>query len=294
MNSSRLIAFIDVKSNLDKSTLCANIAFELNRRTGDSGDRILVVDLDPQVTTTRIFSREKSHEHHTANLLSGYPGHVSEITVPIRDIEGISHGKQGGQSKFDYDRISLAPGSPMLMQLNYRFLREGIDLVIERARRAFADAPYDWIFLDCPNDLGPIASLGLILADGFVLPIRTEEGGWKYGLDSLVYIVELIRGEFNSDLRPYGAIMTQWKGSQKVSEVVRREVEEYLEVSRIPVFEKGLRQEDFDRVSGDGLLMWEVSGGTYAAMHANMGNLRTLTEEFMVRVVTCKLQEEVA
>src|SRR3954464_13051091 len=148
------LAVANQKGGVAKTTSVASIGAAL----AESGQRVLLVDLDPQACLT--FSLGIDPEdlelsvHHV--LTKGLGG--SEVILQTDD------------------GVDLLPATIELARAEADLLtRTGREHVLKSALQDLAaTASYDWVLLDCPPSLGVLTVAALTAADGVLIPLQCE------------------------------------------------------------------------------------------------------------------------
>lgn len=141
------------KGGVGKTTTAVSLA----GARAEVGDRVLVVDLDPQASATFSLGIDpEDHPDHVGPVLAGQ-SHVPTSTLIQRTEEG----------------IDLLPASMNMAHEREWAARPDRDRVIEKLLDQVR-ADYHLIVIDCPPGMG-IATMGaLVAADGVVIPLQCE------------------------------------------------------------------------------------------------------------------------
>jgi chromosome partitioning protein len=182
---SKIIAAVNQKGGVGKTTLVLNLAFQLSLL----GKKVLIVDNDPQA--------------HASSVL--LPDTDDDTTPYINDIylradpatKLILHNPVF-KVAFLAANIFLADAE---MQLISKFGRE------THLKRALASLKYDYIFIDCGPSLGMLTVNALTAADNYIVATRPERFALA-GIKLVQETVKLIKEELNPDLALLGVCIT--------------------------------------------------------------------------------------
>ncbi|MBB6346077.1 chromosome partitioning protein [Nonomuraea muscovyensis] len=198
-----MIAVANQKGGVGKTTTSVNIAAALSM----NGQRVLVVDLDPQGNASTALATE-----HRGDVPDVYQVLVDDL--PLADIV-----KQVPEMPGLYcapATIDLAGAEIELVSL---VAREA------RLRRAFSaySAELDYIIIDCPPSLGLLTVNALVAADEVMIPIQCEYYALE-GLGQLLRNVDLIKAHLNPTLRLSTIVLTMYDGRTRLASQVAEEV----------------------------------------------------------------------
>jgi chromosome partitioning protein len=204
---ANIYTLVNQKGGVGKTTSAINLGAYL----GYFGQRVLLVDLDPQANATSSLGIDKrTVRNGTYEVLLGQ--------VPIAP--HILHNPRL--------KISLLPASPALagaevelidMQKRETRLREALVPVQDR---------YDYILIDCPPSLGLLTLNGLMAArDGILIPVQCEYLALE-GLGQLTQTIERVRSSLFPQLEVRGVILTMYDGRTRLAVDVVNEVRKYF------------------------------------------------------------------
>lgn len=195
------------KGGVGKTTTAINLSAYL----AQFGQRVLIVDLDPQANATSCLGVDKrAVDGGTYDALIGSAPTASFILY---------------HSGF---KLSLLPSSTALAGAE-------VELVTEteresRLRKALApiQEKYDYVVIDCPPSLGLLTLNGLVAAhNGVIIPVQCEYLALE-GLGHLSETLNRIRSGLFPGLRVRGVVLTMYDGRTKLSQDVVQEVRRYF------------------------------------------------------------------
>ena len=196
------IACANQKGGVGKTTTVVNLATSLAL----SGQRTLVLDLDPQGNATSGFGIDRASLPTTLyDVLLGDVDLTAAI-VPTR-VDGVSLGPAS---------VSLAGAEVELATESQRERR------LAHVLGAIADH-YDYVFIDCPPSLGLLTVNALTAADAVLIPTQCEYYALE-GLSQLIATLNLVRDNLNPALAIKGVVLTMFDGRTNLSADVASEV----------------------------------------------------------------------
>ncbi len=204
---ARIYTLANQKGGVGKTTTAINLGAYL----AYYGQRVLLVDIDPQANATSCLGVDK-------NAVRG-----GIYQVLIHQAPPAAHILHNPRLK-----LSLLPSSPALAGAEVELVNE---LAREsRLRRALAQVVerYDYILVDCPPSLGLLTLNGLVAAqDGVIIPVQCEYLPLE-GLGQLTYTLDRIRSAIFPELRVRGVVLTMYDGRTKLANDVVDEVRRHF------------------------------------------------------------------
>ena len=203
---SRIIVVANQKGGVGKTTSAVNIAAELVAR----GQRVLVVDMDPQGNATTSFGINKKALNTTVYdvLVGNAP---TEIAILATSRDG----------------LYVLPATVALAGAEV----ELVDQPRRDSRLRDALVPiqddYDYVVIDCPPSLGLLTLNALCAAQGVIIPLQCEYLALE-GLAQLKETIDLVRNGLNQRLHIIGVIMTMYDGRTNLAQQVVAEVRQYF------------------------------------------------------------------
>jgi chromosome partitioning protein len=185
----RILAVANQKGGVAKTTTVATLGAALT----ELGQRVLVVDLDPQACLT--FSVGIDPEDLEKSIYDVMLG-----GVPAQDV----------LIGFD-DGPDLLPATIELATAEVRLAQEGSpEQVLRTALRPLL-ASYDWIIVDCPPTLGLLTVNGLSAATDVLIPLQCETLAHR-GVGQLLDTIHDVQVLTNPNLQVLGVLPTLYDG----------------------------------------------------------------------------------
>ncbi len=210
---ARVMAIVNVKGGVGKTTTTANLAAALTER----GRKVLAVDLDPQASLT--ISLGLDPDQLPCTIRHALDNDATPLASIIR------------QTNENFD---LAPSNRGLNQLMPSLEKSRPRILALRAALEPVRDRYDAILLDCPANAGVLTGLGLVAADQAIIPVTPDFLTIKT-LDWLLYIIKEIQETVNPGLRVAGCFLTMYdprtRHTRNILEALRTDYG-----ARIPLF----------------------------------------------------------
>jgi chromosome partitioning protein len=181
---AKIFCVANQKGGVGKTTTTVNLAAGLAK----IGQRVLMVDLDPQGNATMGSGIDKRELKHTI-----YDVLLEEATVA----QARAHSEKCGYDVLGANR-ELAGAEVELVSLERREARL-------KAALAAVDAEYDFILIDCPPSLSMLTLNGLCCANGVIVPMQCEYFALE-GLTDLVNTIKQVHANLNKDLQIIGLL----------------------------------------------------------------------------------------
>jgi chromosome partitioning protein len=198
---------VNQKGGVGKTTTAINLGAYL----AYYGQRVLIVDLDPQANATSSLRIDK-------NTIRG-----GSYEALIRSTAASQHILHNPRLK-----LSLLPSSPALAGAEVELvselaresrLQKAIDPILDR---------YDYILIDCPPSLGLLTLNGIVAAkDGVIIPVQCEYLALE-GLSQLTQTLDRVRNAIFPGLSILGIVLTMYDGRTNLANDVVSEVRRYF------------------------------------------------------------------
>jgi chromosome partitioning protein len=204
---ARIYTLVNQKGGVGKTTCAISIGAYL----GYFGQRVLLVDLDPQANATSCLGIEKREvKTGTYEVLIG--------AVPI------------GQQILTNPRfkLSLLPSSPSLAGAEIDL----IEMPDREKRLKIALLPvmdrFDYILIDCPPSLSLLTINGILAAShGVLIPVQCEYLALE-GLGMLTQTLNRVKNTLDPGIKVRGVILTMYDGRTRLALDVVAEVRKFF------------------------------------------------------------------
>ena len=203
---ARIFCIANQKGGVGKTTTTVNLAAGLAR----VGQRVLVVDLDPQGNATMGSGIDKRKLE-----LSIYDVLLESASIA----EARQRSEKGGYDVLGANR-ELAGAEVELVPLERRN---------ERLRDALvaADADYDFVLVDCPPSLSLLTLNGLCSAHGVIVPMQCEYFALE-GLSDLVNTIKQVHANLNPQLQVIGLLRVMFDPRITLQQQVSAQLEAHF------------------------------------------------------------------
>ena len=208
--SVRILAIANQKGGVGKTTTAINLGTAL----AAVGEKVLVVDLDPQGNATTGLGLERGEvQHSTYEVLIGEAelgAIIQQTGIPGLDCAPSAMDLLGAELELaDFDRKAFR-------------LRDAIARCKEQD-----DCNYTYILVDCPPSLNLLTINALAAADAVLVPLQCEYFALE-GLSQLLKTVERVRRTLNARLTIQGIVLTMYDRRNSLSAQVAEDVRQVL------------------------------------------------------------------
>jgi chromosome partitioning protein len=199
-----VIAVTNQKGGVGKTTTSVNVAVFL----AEMGERVLLIDLDPQANATSgLGIRKRQGEHSMYHVL--FDPSLAETAIITTE----------------HDGLLVLPSTPELAGAE-------VELVTElgreyRLKQLITRFDVDYIIIDCPPSLGLLTINALTASTHVLIPVQAE----YYALEGVSHLLETItrvKQALNPELDILGVLMTMYDNRTALSGQVEAEVKKYF------------------------------------------------------------------
>jgi len=203
---SRVLAVANQKGGVGKTTTAVNLAGGL----AQAGQRVLLVDLDPQANATMGSGVDKRALKNT----------IYQVLLGLSTAEGVRmRSESGGYDILPANR-ELAGAEVEMVELDHREMRL-------KGALEYLPGDYDFIVIDCPPALNLLTLNGLVAADAVLIPMQCEYYALE-GLSDLINTIKKVRVHLNPTIEIDGLLRTMFDPRNTLAQQVSRQLEEHF------------------------------------------------------------------
>ena len=209
----RVLAIANQKGGVGKTTTAINLGTAL----AAIGERVLVIDLDPQGNaSTGLGIDRRNRRCSTYDVLIG-ESTLRDAVVPTA-----------------VPRLSIAPSTMDLSGLELEIgqardrafrLRSAISVI--NAGKTIGPSEFTYVLVDCPPSLNLITVNAMAAAHAILVPLQCEFFALE-GLSQLLKTVEQVKTTLNPGLTIHGVVLTMYDARNNLSGQVVADVREFM------------------------------------------------------------------
>jgi chromosome partitioning protein len=200
---TRVYAVANQKGGVGKTTTAVNVGACL----AEAGQRVLLIDLDPQ-----------------ANATSGLGVRANGATTHDL-LDGIALGTLAKPTQFPNLDLVAAKSDLAAAAVDLA-TREGGERYLAEALEHDLES-YSFVFLDCPPSFGPLTVNALAAASRALVPVQAEYYALE-GLSQLLGTVNLVKARLNPGLEVAGILLTMADRRTRLSADVEAELRRHF------------------------------------------------------------------
>ena len=208
----RILALANQKGGVGKTTTAINLGTAL----AAIGERVLIVDLDPQGNaSTGLGIDRRSRSCSTYDVLIG--------EAPLRDavVPTAVPRLHIAASTMDLSGLELELGATRDRAFRLR------DAIAALNTNATSDSDYTYVLIDCPPSLNLLTVNAMAASDAILVPLQCEFFALE-GLSQLLQTVEQVRSTLNPNLSIHGIVLTMFDSRNNLSNQVVADVRQFM------------------------------------------------------------------
>ena len=218
----KIIAVANQKGGVGKTTTAINLAASL----AEAGQRVLLLDFDPQGNATSGFGLEE--EDFAATIYEVITGKSKLADAILQEV---------------VKGLDLVPSDMDLAAADVEFVDVGNkNYVLREALLPFKER-YDYLLVDCPPSLGMLTVNALTAANGVIIPVETEFFALR-GVALLMQSIEKVQTRINAGLKVFGVLPTMYTRTLHSAEVLQRIYEAFGETVFHTVISRSVKLPD--------------------------------------------------
>ncbi|MGB5866015.1 MAG: ParA family protein [Sulfitobacter sp.] len=205
----KIIAIANQKGGVGKTTTTINLAAAL----AEVGQRVLVIDLDPQGNASTGLGIDQDNREFT----------TYELLLEDIDLKQIIQ-------KTPTDNIYIVPATVDLSSADLELLsnEKRSFLLHDALRQTQMDTfRFDYILIDCPPSLNLLTVNAMIGSHSVLVPLQSEFFALE-GLSQLMLTIREVRQSGNKDLRIEGVVLTMYDKRNNLSQQVEQDARDNL------------------------------------------------------------------
>ncbi|MEH6951939.1 ParA family protein [Nitrobacter sp. NHB1] len=208
----RIISLANQKGGVGKTTTAINLGTAL----AAIGERVLIVDLDPQGNaSTGLGIDRRDRNVSTYDVLIG--------EAPLRDavVPTAVPRLHIAASTMDLSGLELELGTTKDRAFRLR------DAIAALNGNAADNSDYTYVLIDCPPSLNLLTVNAMAASDAILVPLQCEFFALE-GLSQLLQTVEQVRSTLNPNLSIHGIVLTMFDSRNNLSNQVVADVRQFM------------------------------------------------------------------
>ncbi len=208
----RILALANQKGGVGKTTTAINLGTAL----AAIGERVLVIDLDPQGNASTGLGIDRRNRS-----CSIYDVLVGEANLREAVVSTAVPRLHIAPSTMDLSGLELELGTTPGRAFKLR------DAIGSLNNNVSPDADYTYVLIDCPPSLNLLTVNAMAASDAILVPLQCEFFALE-GLSQLLQTVEQVRSTLNPNLSIHGIVLTMFDSRNNLSNQVVADVRQFM------------------------------------------------------------------
>lgn len=215
--ATRIMVVANQKGGVGKTTSTVNVAAAL----AQLGQRVLVVDLDPQGNASTALSIDHFQGTPGTYELLVEETPLADVVVPSPEVPGLDVVPATiDLAGAEIELVSIVARESRLQKaLRYHPRVGGV--------QEAGEDRWDYVFIDCPPSLGLLTINALVAGAELMIPIQAEYYALE-GLGQLLKTVDMVRAHLNPELAVSTILITMYDARTRLSAGVAEEVKAHF------------------------------------------------------------------
>ncbi len=215
----KVISSSNVKGGVSKTTVAATLAAGLHRR----GNRVLMIDSDPQTNLSMCFTEEPEDGDPSLYTIYSEGSKIDDVKVEI---------KPG---------LDLVVGDFSLCSSDMEFLgKVGSLKLLGKAIKACSEN-YDYVIIDTPPNLGFLSLNAFMASDFIITPMAADTFSLK-AIRLLKKTLDEVSEDLGRTVPVAGVLLTKYTDRTNISKILEEHVNAAAKLLNTTVFESRIRQ----------------------------------------------------
>lgn len=203
----KIVSIFNQKGGVGKTTTNINLAAYLALK----GQKVLVIDIDPQGNTSSGLGIDKENVSLTTNELLLTDESINNMILNVETIEN----------------LYIVPSNMELagadLELGYRDQRE----FTLKNKLDELESRFDYLVIDCPPSLGLLTINALTASDSVLIPMQCEYYALE-GISQLLKTIQKVKKGLNKNIEVEGVVLTMFDPRRNLQLQVAEELKSYF------------------------------------------------------------------